>query len=76
MRRKLNSWSFYELQRQVEYKANWEGVEVEYVDSRNTSKRCCVCGKINREIKYERVWLCPYCGAKLDRDVNASNMSL
>ncbi|MEO9309077.1 MAG: IS200/IS605 family accessory protein TnpB-related protein, partial [Nitrososphaera sp.] len=27
-RRKLNSWSFYEFQRQIQYKAAWEGIPV------------------------------------------------
>jgi putative transposase len=72
LRRKLNSWSFRELQRQIEYKANWEGVKVEYVGAKNTSKTCSVCGKVNSELGCEKVWLCPFCGARLDRDVNAS----
>ncbi|MEM4378828.1 MAG: IS200/IS605 family accessory protein TnpB-related protein [Candidatus Nitrosotenuis sp.] len=36
-RRKLNSWSFYEFQRQVEYKAAWEGIPVKFIDPRRTS---------------------------------------
>jgi len=34
----MNSWSFRELQRQIEYKAKWEGLLVTYVHARNTSK--------------------------------------
>ena len=45
---------------------------VEYVSPAYTSKRCNVCGAINRTLKLtERSWLCP-CGAKLDRDLNAA----
>jgi len=43
-RARMNSWSYGELQRQVEYKARWEGVKVIYVPARNTSKRCSICG--------------------------------
>ncbi|MDE1830155.1 MAG: IS200/IS605 family accessory protein TnpB-related protein [Thaumarchaeota archaeon] len=39
-RRKMNSWSFYELQRQVEYKARWLGLSVEYVRAGGTSSVC------------------------------------
>jgi len=39
-RSRLNGWSFYELQRQTEYKAEWEGVKVVYVDARGTSSNC------------------------------------
>ncbi len=42
-RRKLNSWSFYELQRQIEYKADWEGIPVRFVDPKCTSKLCPIC---------------------------------
>jgi len=41
---RMNSWSFGELQRQVEYKAKWEGIQVVQVPARNTSKRCSICG--------------------------------
>src|SRR3989442_15693021 len=43
-RARMNSWSYGELQRQIDYKARWEGVQVIYVSARNTSKRCSICG--------------------------------
>ena len=43
-RAKMNSWSFYELQRQIEYKARWLGLPVNYVKACGTSTRCAVCG--------------------------------
>jgi putative transposase len=71
-RSRLNSWSFYELQRQIEYKAKWEGIPVEYVRASNTSKTCYKCGSINKALTSERVFQCPNCGVRLDRDLNAS----
>jgi putative transposase len=72
MRGRLNKWNFRELQRQIEYKAKWEGLPVEYVRASMTSKQCSQCGCINKALKYEREWQCPTCGAILDRDLNAS----
>ena len=37
-RRRPNSWPFYELQRQVEYKAIREGIPSRYEDTKRTSK--------------------------------------
>jgi IS605 OrfB family transposase len=70
-RARMNSWSYGELQRQIEYKARWEGVKVIYVPARNTSKRCSICGYNTLESTQRRVW-CPHCGAILDRDENAA----
>lgn len=72
-RRKLNSWSFYELQRQIQYKARWEGIPVKFVDPRRTSKLCPKCGKRIQEDKQNRrkVW-CSNCMIQMDRDVIAS----
>jgi len=72
LRGRLNRWSFRELQRQIEYKANWEGIPVEYVRASMTSKQCSHCGYLNKALKYEREWQCPNCGAILNRDLNAS----
>ena len=44
LKRRLNSWSFRKLQEFIEYKAEWEGVKVVYVNARNTSKVCAICG--------------------------------
>src|SRR5438309_2067945 len=70
-RARMNSWSYGELQRQVEYKARWEGVKVIYVPARDTSKRCSICGYKTLESTQRKLW-CPHCGAMLDRDENAA----
>ena len=70
-RARMNSWSFGELQRQIEYKARWEGVKVIYVPARNTSKRCSICGYKTLESTQRQLW-CPNCGTILDRDENAA----
>jgi putative transposase len=68
---RLNSWSFYELQRQIEYKAKWEGIPVIYVPPRKTSSTCAICGSEILECA-GRVVYCPQCRALVDRDVNAA----
>jgi len=70
-RARMNSWSYGELQRQIEYKARWEGVRVIYVPARDTSKRCSICGYKTLESTQRRLW-CPHCGTVLDRDENAA----
>jgi putative transposase len=70
-RGRMNSWSFAELQRQIEYKARWEGIPVIYVNPYGTSVKCSICGsrmkpEENRQLK------CSSCGFKVDRDVNAA----
>jgi len=70
-RGRMNAWSFAELQRQIEYKAAWEGIPVIYVNPSGTSVKCSICGskmkpEENRQLK------CRSCGFSVDRDVNAA----
>jgi IS605 OrfB family transposase len=68
---KMNSWSFYELQRQIEYKARWLGLPVNYVKAWGTSSRCAVCG--SKLVPEEhRKMSCSFCNSSVDRDVNAA----
>jgi len=72
-RRRIALWPFRMLQSYIDYKARWAGVPVEYVSAAYTSKTCHACEYINHKLKVtERSWLCPNCGAKLDRDLNAA----
>lgn len=69
----MNSWSYAELQRQIEYKARWEGIPVMYVSSYGTSSRCSICGSRMARIPEEnRKLQCLSCGYMVDRDVNAA----
>jgi len=70
-RSRLNSWSFYELQRQIEYKAKWEGIPVYYVCPYGTSTHCAVCESKILESTNREVY-CPNCKTLMDRDVNAA----
>ena len=72
-RRRIAQWPFRVLQAFILYKANWEGVQVEFVSAAWTSQACHKCHHVNGGLKLtEREWRCPNCGAILDRDVNAA----
>ncbi len=67
----MNSWSFAELQRQVEYKARWKGLPVIYVNASGTSVKCSICGS-RMKPEENRTLKCRSCGFMVDRDVNAA----
>ena len=67
--------SWYELTRQLEYKAEWNGRKYIKVDTFYASSQLCsVCGYQNPDTKdlSVRTWICPECGAEHDRDINAA----
>jgi len=70
-RGRMNSWSCYELQRQVEYKARWKGLPIIYVSPQKTSSNCAICGSKILECTERQVY-CPTCNKFVDRDVNAA----
>lgn len=72
-RRKLNSWSFYELERQVSYKAAWDGIPFCKIDPRRTSIDCPRCGgKLQGDRQKHRDLWCGNCKRWRDRDVVAA----
>ena len=71
-RRNMNSWSFYELQRQIEYKARWLGLPVEYVRANGTSSKCVACGSKLVPEEHRKMF-CSICKSSVDRDVNAAH---
>jgi len=70
-RGRMNSWMFREIQRQVAYKATWEGISVTFVNPRGTSRNCPDCGSRVVSLQ-ERKLFCVECDKTWDRDVLAS----
>lgn len=70
----IQEQGFYELRRQIEYKANWHNIPVIFVDRwYPSSKMCCCCGHIKKNLKLsDRTYICSECGNKIDRDYQAS----
>ncbi len=65
---------FYELRRQLTYKANDRGHRVVAIDRfYPSSKKCSHCGETKAKLALrDRVFECSNCGARLNRDVNAA----
>ncbi len=71
-RARMNSWVYGLFLRQIEYKADWQGVVVISVKPAGTSTRCSRCGHGGVTATEDRLIHCPACGLVMDRDVNAA----
>lgn len=70
--RKLNSWSFYELEQFLRYKVEAVGKQVVLVDARYTSQKCSVCGHTYKGNRNGSDFRCRKCGFQLHADLNAA----
>jgi len=70
----LSEASFGELRRQIEYKAERQGIDVVLADRwYASSKTCSRCGCIKDDLTLsDRVYRCDNCGQEIDRDLNAA----
>ena len=71
----ISEVSWAEFRTILEYKASWNGREIVIAPSNYASSQLCSkCGYKNSDVKNLalRKWTCPKCGAKHDRDINAS----
>jgi putative transposase len=66
----LNSWSFHQLSKFIEYKARLLGVELACIDPHAASKRCSRCGHTGK--RHSKQFECPHCGHVDHADVNAA----
>lgn len=72
--RAVSDMGFYELRRQLEYKALLSGARVVVADRwYPSSKMCSCCGHVLEQLALAvRVWTCPGCTMTHDRDINAA----
>ena len=65
---------FYKFKETLVNKALMNGKQVVFIDRfYPSSKTCSVCGYKKRDLRLsDREWICPNCGMKHDRDINAA----
>jgi transposase len=67
------TWALRQLRSFIEYKARVEGVPVQLVDARNTSRTCPRCGNVDRRNRPERnLFRCIRCGFSDEADYVAA----
>ncbi len=73
----LRNWSYFELQKMIEYKASRVGIKVQYVNPAFTSQTCNVCGVVQPEARDSIHFVCqnpecPNCGKEVHADYNGA----
>lgn|SRR5690625_2829436 len=74
----LATWSYFDLQEKIRYKAEMEGIKFVKVPPRYTSQRCFHCGVINEGNRQTQAsFECTSCGHRRNADYNAAeNLTL
>lgn len=72
--RAIQEQSFYKFKVVLSYKAKFNNIQiVEVTAFYPSSKTCSCCGSIKSDLKLsDRIFICPECGNRMDRDLNAS----
>jgi len=68
----LSSWSFYQFEQFLSYKAEALGKRIVYIDPRYTSQKCSCCGSIKKENRNKSKFKCIECGYHNHSDINAA----
>lgn len=71
---KINESKFYEFRRQLQYKCNWNNINLIVADRwYPSSKLCSCCGNKKDKLSLsERTYVCEKCGYTIDMDYNAA----
>jgi putative transposase len=70
MNRRLHSMPFRKIQFSISYKSIERGYKPVYVDARNTSRMCPICGELNKPNGH--TYKCKKCGFQADRHIAAT----
>jgi len=70
--RKLNSWSYGQLESFLIYKSESKGILIDYVPAYYTSQKCSRCGHRESENRNRALFKCVKCGCSLNADLNAA----
>lgn len=70
----ITEQSFFDFKKKIKYKSEMYGIKVIEADRwYASSKKCSHCGHIKKDLKLsDRTYICPECGMKIDRDLNAA----
>lgn len=71
---KISEQNFYKFREILTYKCKLNNIELVIADKfYPSSKTCSCCGYIKQDLKLkDRIFKCPTCGFKIDRDLNAA----
>jgi putative transposase len=73
LNRSILAQNWFEMQRQLTYKAQWQGGRVETVAAAYTSQTCHKCGNVNKKSRVKQaLFTCVACGHEAHADVNAA----
>ena len=68
----INDVSWNKFRQLLTYKAEEAGCKLDFVNPRDTSKKCSECGNLQEMPLNKREYNCPVCGNLLDRDLNSA----